>query len=93
MDFVSLDDTMADPMNAQILPRANPAFIFQVETGALARRVPVSDLHPRVIEEIETPRPAPGESAMDIALATRSAIAAGSGALVQPISLFLDQHH
>ena len=30
---------------------------------------------------------------LDIALVMHSAIAAGSGALVQPIPLFLDQHH
>lgn len=93
VDFVPLDEAMADPMNAQIPPRVNPEFIFQVEKWALARGVPVSDLHPREIEAIETLHPTPGESAMDITLAMRSAIAAGSGATVQPIPLSPDQQH
>lgn len=93
VDFISLDEAMADPMNAQVPPRVNNEFIFQIEKWALAKGVPVNDLHPRVIEQIETLHPAEGESALDITMAMRRAIAAGSGADVQPIPLSPDQQH
>lgn len=93
VDFVSLDEAMADPMNANVPTRTSPEFIFQVEKWALALGVPVNDLHPRVLAEIETLHPAPGESAMDVTEVMRRTIAEGSGAVVRPIPVSPDQHY
>jgi peptidoglycan/xylan/chitin deacetylase (PgdA/CDA1 family) len=93
VQFISLEEAMRDPMNAERPPRLSPEFIFQVEKWALAKGVPVNDLHPRILEEIETLYPMPGESAADITVAMREAIAQGSGAIVQPIPSSSDQLH
>jgi peptidoglycan/xylan/chitin deacetylase (PgdA/CDA1 family) len=93
VDFVPLDDAMRDPMNANIPPRVSPEFIFQVEKWALVHGVPVNDRHPRILEEIETLHPMPGEMQADITQRMRAHIANAMGATVQPIPTTPDQRH
>ncbi len=69
VEFVSLDEAMADPMNAQVPPRVSPEFIHQVEKWALVHGVPVDDRAPAILEEIEKLNPAPGESAAELRVA------------------------
>ena len=66
VQFVSLEEAMADPMNALVPPRVSPEFIHQVEKWALVYGVPVDDRPPPILEEIEKLNPAPGESAAEI---------------------------
>ena len=66
VQFVSLEEAMADPMNALVPPRVSPEFIHQVEKWALVHGVPVDDRPPPILEEIERLNPAPGESAAEI---------------------------
>lgn len=93
VDFVSLDEAMADPMNAEIPPRVSPEFIFQVEKWALSLGVPVSDRHPSILEEIEKLHPAPGEMQAEITLRMREHIASATGAEVRPIPSYPEQQH
>lgn len=91
VDFVSLDEAMADPMNAQVPPRVSPEFIHQVEKWALVRNVPVNDRPPRILQEIERMHPAPGESAEDDMQTYRRFIVENTGAVLAPIPLSSDQ--
>lgn len=66
VQFVSLEEAMADPMNALVPPRVSPEFIHQVEKWALVHGVPVDDRPPAILEAIEKLNPAPGESSAEI---------------------------
>lgn len=66
VEFVSVDEAMADPMNAIVPPRVSPEFIHQVEKWALVHGVPVDDRAPKILDEIEKINPAPGESSAEI---------------------------
>jgi peptidoglycan/xylan/chitin deacetylase (PgdA/CDA1 family) len=87
VEFVALDEAMADPMNAANPPRVSPEFIHQVEKWALALGVPVDDRHSPMIEEIEKLHPAPGESALEISNRMRELIAQKTGAVIRPFPL------
>lgn len=91
VDFVSLDDAMGDPMNAEVPPRISPEFIFQVEKWALSLGVPVSDPIPSILDDIEKLHPAPGEMQAEITLRMREHIASATGAKIQPIPLYPNQ--
>lgn len=91
VDFVSLDEAMDDAVNRDVPPRVSPEFIFQIEKWALAKGVPVNDLHPRVLEEIEALCPAPGEAQSDIIELFFANVAKATGAKVGPFPLSLDQ--
>jgi len=93
VEFVSLDQAMEDPMNAEIPPRVSPEFIFQVEKWALSLGVPVSDPIPSILEEIEKLHPASGEMQAEITMRMREYIASATGAQVQPIPLYPNQQH
>lgn len=73
--FVSLEEAMADSMNALVPPRVSPEFIHQVEKWALVHGVPVDDRPPAILEEIERLNPAPGESAAEIRARQQALIA------------------
>ena len=75
VQFVSLQEAMSDPMNANVPPRVSPEFIHQVEKWALVHNVPVDDRAPRILEEIERLNPAPGESAAEIRAGMHASIA------------------
>lgn len=87
VEFVSLEEAMADPMNCVIPPRISLEFLRQVEKWALALGVPVDDRPPRVIEEIEKLHPAPGESGMDIFHRMVAVMPERLGAVVAPFPL------
>lgn len=87
VEFVSLDEAMADPMNAQVPPRVSPEFIHQVEKWALVHGVPVDDRAPAILEEIEKLNPAPGESAAELRARQLASIAARLGARPAPFPL------
>ena len=87
VEFVSLDEAMADPMNAQVPPRVSPEFIHQVEKWALVHGVPVDDRAPAILEEIEKFNPAPGESAAELRARQLASIAARLGARPAPFPL------
>lgn len=91
--FVSLDEAMEDSFNAMVPPRVSPEFIFQIERWALAKGVPVNDLHPKVLDLIEQMHPADGESANEATAAVRKNIAANSKAVLSPFPLSPDQVH
>jgi peptidoglycan/xylan/chitin deacetylase (PgdA/CDA1 family) len=93
VDFVSLDEAMGDPMNAEVPPRVSPEFIFQVEKWALSLGVPVSDQVPSILDDIEKLHPAPGEMQAEITLRMREHIASATGAEIQPIPLYPNQQH
>ena len=75
VQFISLQEAMADPMNALVPPRVSPEFIHQVEKWALVHGVPVDDRAPPILEEIEKLNPAPGESAAEIRTRQQASIA------------------
>jgi hypothetical protein len=75
VQFISLDEAMADPMNALVPPRVSPEFIHQVEKWALVHGVPVDDRPPPILEEIEKLNPMPGGSAMEIRAQQQASIA------------------
>lgn len=75
VQFISLQEAMADPMNALVPPRVSPEFIHQVEKWALVHGVPVDDRAPKILEEIEKLNPAPGESAAEIRARQQASIA------------------
>ena len=87
VEFVSLDEAMADPMNALVPPRVSPEFIHQVEKWALVHGVPVDDRAPAILEEIEKLNPAPGESAAELRARQLASIAARLGARPAPFPL------
>lgn len=91
VDFVSLGEAMLDSVNNTIPDRISPEFIFQIEKWALAKGVPVYDLHPKVLEEIETFYPVPGGSGAEASVRMRAQIAAHSGAAVSPFEPSTDQ--
>lgn len=76
VEFVSVDEAMADPMNAIVPPRVSPEFIHQVEKWALVHGVPVDDRAPKILEEIEQLNPAPGESSVEIRARMQALLAA-----------------
>jgi len=76
VEFVSVDEAMADPMNAIVPPRVSPEFIHQVEKWALVHGVPVDDRAPKILDEIETINPAPGESSAEIRAKMQAMLAA-----------------
>jgi len=76
VEFVSVDEAMADPMNAVVPPRVSPEFIHQVEKWALVHGVPVDDRAPGILEEIEKINPAPGESSAEIRAKMQALLAA-----------------
>src|SRR5262245_40839427 len=87
VQFVSLDEAMADPMNAITPPRVSPEFIHQVEKWALVHGVPVDDRAPAILEEIEKLNAAPGESAAELRARQLASIAARLGARPMPFPL------
>ena len=87
VQFVSLEEAMADPMNALVPPRVSPEFIHQVEKWALVHGVPVDDREPAILEAIEKLHPAPGESAAEIRARQQASIAERLGAKPAPFPL------
>lgn len=92
VDFVSLDDAMEDEVNNTVPPRVSPEFIFQIEKWALAKEVPVNDLHPLALTEIESLYPAPGEGQADLIQSFFTHIARGTGKPTPMFPASLDQH-
>lgn len=76
VQFVSTEEAMLDPMNANVPPRVSPEFIHQVEKWALVHGVPVDDRAPGILEEIEKVNVAPGESAAEIRAKQQAMLAA-----------------
>ena len=66
VQFVSLAEAMADPMNALVPPRVSPEFIHQVEKWALVHGVPVDDRAPPILEVIEKMNLMAGNSSAEI---------------------------
>ena len=66
VEFISTEEAMQDPMNANVPPRVSPEFIHQVEKWALVHGVPVDDRAPKILQEIEKLNVIPGESAAEI---------------------------
>ena len=87
VEFVSLEEAMADPMNALTPPRVSPEFIHQVEKWALVHGVPVDDRAPPILAEIEKLNPAPGESAAEIRARQQASSAERLGARPAPFPL------
>ena len=87
VQFVSLAEAMADPMNALVPPRVSPEFIHQVEKWALVHGVPVDDRPPPILDEIERLNPAPGESAAEIRARQQALIAERLGARPAPFPI------
>ncbi len=87
VQFVTLQEAMADAMNALVPPRVSPEFIHQVEKWALVHGVPVDDRAPPILEEIERFNPAPGESAAEIRARQQAFIAERLGARPAPFPL------
>lgn len=87
VQFVSLEEAMADPMNALVPPRVSPEFIHQVEKWALVHGVPVDDRAPPILDEIEKLNPIPGESAAEIRARQQASIAKHLGAKPAPFPL------
>jgi peptidoglycan/xylan/chitin deacetylase (PgdA/CDA1 family) len=91
VQFVSLAEAMADPMNALVPPRVSPEFIHQPEKWALAHGIRVDDRPPPILEEIEKLHPAPGESAAEIRARQQALIAESLGARPAPFPLANNQ--
>lgn len=91
VEFVSLDEAMADDVNNTVPPRVTPEFIFQIEKWALAKGVPVNDLHPLALTEIEALYPAPGEGQADLVQSFFAEIARGTGKPTPMFPLSPDQ--
>ena len=87
VEFVSLDEALADPMNALVPPRISPEFIHQVEKWALVKGVPVDDRPPPILVEIEKMHPVRGESSADIANRMREIMTERLGAQIRPFPL------
>ena len=87
VQFISLEEAMADPMNALVPPRVSPEFIHQVEKWALVHGLPVDDRPPPILEAIERLNPAPGESAAEIRVRQQASIAERLGARPAPFPL------
>lgn len=75
VQFVSLEEAMADPMNALVPPRVSPEFIHQVEKWALVHGVPVDDRPPPILEEIEKMNLMPGSSSVEFRARQQASIA------------------
>ena len=92
VQFISLEEAMADPMNALVPPRVSPEFIHQVEKWALVHGVPVDDRPPPILEEIERLNVAPGESANEIRARQQAVLAERlPGAKPGPFPLAVNQ--
>lgn len=87
VEFVSVEEALADPMNARIPPRISPEFLHQVEKWALALGVPVDDRPSRILQEIEKMHPAPGESDREIFQRLTSVMPERLGAVLRPFPL------
>lgn len=64
--FVSLEEAMADPMNAQPVPIVTPRFLNQVQKWAALKGVPIEDCPPAILEEIDRFAPLPGHSTPEV---------------------------
>ena len=59
VEFVSLEEAMADPMNQQ-QPLVTPLFRNQVQKWAQVKGVPIEDCPPAILAELDGVRPLPG---------------------------------
>lgn len=64
--FVSLEEAMADPMNAEAVPIITPRFLNQVQKWAALRNVPIEDCPPAILEEIDRIASMPGQSTPEV---------------------------
>ncbi len=87
VEFVSLDEALADPMNADVPPRLSPEFLHQVEKWAIVKGVPVDDRPPSILADIEKLHPAPGESGAEVFRRMTSQLPGRLGATVMPFPL------
>ncbi len=87
VELVSLDEALADPMNADVPPRVSPEFLHQVEKWAIAKGVPVDDRPPPILDEIEKMHLAPGESSADIRRSMTAILPERLGAKLTPFPL------
>jgi hypothetical protein len=75
VEFVSLEEAMADPMNSAAVPLMAPRFLKQVQKWAEIRKVPIQDCPPvAMLEAIERIAPMPGFSGPEISARVFKAI-------------------
>jgi hypothetical protein len=68
VEFVSLEDAMADPMNSAAVPLITTRFLNQVQKWAEVEKAPIQDCPPlAILEAIERIAPMPGLSYPEIA--------------------------
>ncbi|HZZ87771.1 MAG TPA: polysaccharide deacetylase family protein [Caulobacteraceae bacterium] len=79
VQFVSLDEAMADPMN-QAQPLVTPLFRNQVQKWAQAKGVPIADCPPAILAELDAIAPLPGMGGDELMAALLHAIARSVGA-------------
>jgi peptidoglycan/xylan/chitin deacetylase (PgdA/CDA1 family) len=87
VEFVALEEALADPMNARIPPRISPEFLHQVEKWAIALGVPVDDRPDAILEQIERMHPDAGESSRQIFERMTEIMPERLGATVSPFPL------
>ncbi len=87
VEFVSLDEALADPMNADVPPRLNSEFLHQVEKWAIVHDVPVDARPDPVIAEVEKMHPVPGESSADYFRIMTALMPERLGAQVRPFPI------
>ena len=79
VEFVSLEEAMADPMNQQ-QPIVTPLFRNQVQKWAQAKGVPIEDCPPAILTELDNICPLPGmngEEMVSVILANAARDAGG----------------
>ena len=66
VEFISLEEAMADPMNCEAVPIITPRFLNQVQKWALLKEVPIEDCPPAILAEIDRISPLPGHSTPEV---------------------------
>jgi hypothetical protein len=60
VEFVGLEDAMADPLNQKDAPLITPRFLNHVQKWAVHRGLTLEDVPPAVLEEVERLHPTDG---------------------------------
>jgi peptidoglycan/xylan/chitin deacetylase (PgdA/CDA1 family) len=66
VQFISLEEAMADPMNAEAVPLVTPRFLNQVQKWAEVKGVGIEDCPPAILHEIDRIAPMPGQSTPEV---------------------------
>lgn len=66
VEFVGLDQAMADPINADHAPLITPRFLNHIMKWAELRKIPIEDCPPAILKEIDLVCPVEGMQAADV---------------------------